>query len=122
MTQEQLRVDDLIIQNLQKAQSAVMRAFDLKSVEQLDAWPQVLASMRGLPEAAMDDLGIPLLQKVGQTFGADITTAEGRRRMAAHQDLMALCLQDCLHVVMAQMDRKNHAANALRSGQGKLLA
>ena len=122
MTQEHLRVDDLIIQNLQKAQAAVMEAFGLRHVEQLDAWPQVLASMRGLPEAAMHDLGIPLLQKVGKAFGVDITKEEGRRRMAVHQDLMALCLQDCLHVVMSQMDRKNHAANALRSGQGKLLA
>ena len=122
MTQENLRVDDLIVRNLQMAQAAVIEALNLRSVEQLDAWPQVLAAMRGLPEAAMKDLGVPTIQKVAQTFGADITTEQGRRRMLVHQDLLALCLQDCMHVVMQQMERKNHAANALRSGQGKLLA
>jgi len=122
MTQENLRVDDLLVKNLHMAQAAVMQAFNLRSVEQLDAWPQVLASMRGLPEVAMLDLGVPMLQKVGRTFDADITTEQGRRRMLVHQDLLALCLQDCMHVVMQHMERKNHAANALRSGQGKLLA
>ena len=122
MSQEkQLRVDDLIIENLQNAQAAVMEALNLESLEQLSEWPQLLAAMRGLPDQTMKQLGVPLIEKVAQSFGIDCKTAKGRAALKPYQDIIALCLQDCLHLVMQNMNRQAQAAHALRSGQGNLL-
>lgn len=118
---EQLRVDDLIVQNLQKAQSAVMEAMNLTEIEELAEWTHVLAAMRGLPEQTMVQLGVPLIEKCFEAFNADPKTKEGRAKMKPHQDIIALCLQDCLHLVMQNMNRQAQAAHALRSGQGSIL-
>lgn len=121
MSEQQLRVDDLIVENLQMAQAAVMEALNLQKVEQLSDWPHVLAAMRGLPEQTMKQLGIPLIEKVAQTFNIDPKTERGREALKPYQDIIALCLQDCLHVVMQNMNRQAQAAHALRAGQGRLL-
>lgn len=121
MSDQNVRVDDLIIQNLQKAQAAVMEALNLGSVEQLAEWSPVLSAMRGLPESAMEQLGVALIEKTFRAFDADPKTVEGKRKMEPHKDIVALCLQDCLHLVMESMNRQAQAAHALRAGQGGLL-
>jgi hypothetical protein len=118
---EQLRIDDLIIQNLQHAQAAVSEALNLSDAQQLSEWPQLIAAMRGLPEKTMQELGIPLIEKVAHSFGIDPKTERGREALKPFQDIIALCLQDCLHLVMQNMDRQRQAAHALRAGQGGLL-
>ena len=118
----QLRVDDLIVENLVKAQQAVMTALNLQSVEQLSDWPHLLAAMRGLPDKTMTELGIPIVEKVAHTFAIDPKTERGRAALKPYQDIIALCLQDCLHIVMNNMNRQQQAAAALRSGRGGLLA
>ena len=85
MSDKQLRVDDLIIENLQNAQAAVMEALNLTKVEQLSEWPNLLAAMRGLPDQTMKQLGVPLIEKVAQTFGIDPKTERGREALKPYQ-------------------------------------
>lgn len=118
---EQLRIDDLIVQNLQKAQEAVITALNLPDMEELSDWTHLLAAMRGLPDKTMFELGVPIIEKVAHILQIDPKTSAGRADLLPYQDIIALCLQDCLHLVMENMNRQAQAAHALRAGKGSLL-
>ena len=111
------RIDDLIIENMDSAKNAVMTAFETKDVADLAGWERVLAAMRGLPEGAMEDMGIPLIQKSFMVFGCDASKPRGRAAMLPFQDIVALGLQDAMTLLMQSMQREQEAQKALRSGR-----
>ena len=121
MSDKELRIDDLIVQNLDAAKNAVLTAFNVKSSEEIAGWERLIASMRGLPEEAMENIGIPLIQKCFMVFGYDPHSKKGRDAMLPFQDLIALALQDAMQIMMQNMQRSAQTAQALRSGQGGLL-
>jgi hypothetical protein len=121
MNPNEKRIDDLIVENLEASKNAVMAAFNTKSVEDLVGWERLLASMRSLPEEAMQDVGVPLVQKCFMVFGCDPTTKNGRSKMHGFQDVVALALQDCMTIMMQNMQRSQQVSQALRAGKSGLL-
>lgn len=111
------RIDDLIVENMDNAKNAVMTAFGTKNVADLAGWERVLAAMRGLPEGAMTDIGVPLIQKSFMVFGTDPTQPRGRAAMLPFQDIIALGLQDAMTLMMQSMNREQDAQKALRAGR-----
>jgi len=115
------RIDDLIIDNMVSAKDACMKAFGTADVDDLIGWERMLAAMRGLPMEAMEQMGVPLIQKAFAAFGKDPTQPRGREAMLPFQDIIALGLQDAMTLVMQQMERTQRSAAALRGGQTGLL-
>lgn len=118
---EELRVDDLIVQNLTHARKVVADVLNIQDIAELADWVSVLSAMRGLPINAMDELGGPVIEKMFNSFGFDPKVKEHRNKMQPFQDIIALALQDCMQLLMQNMQRQQQAGQALRAGQGQLL-
>jgi len=119
MTTTPQRIDDIIAEGVTNSVTIICKAFGLQNSAQLSPFQKIMASMRGLPPQAQEEIVIPLIEKVCTALG--LNPKQDHAKVAEFSDIIALSIQDATGLIIENMEHQQKAAAALRSGRGSML-
>jgi len=117
------KIDIIIVDNFKVSRDFLLSFFGISPGVQnfgaLEPYVKLLAALRALPPAALEDIARPLLENLFSEMGFD--PRKDRLKAAPYVDMFALYIQDSVTLLIQNMEHQNQAQAALRSGRGSML-
>lgn len=121
MTDQKVTVDDVVIEGFQVTRDFLLSLFQTEDKTAVEGFIPVLITMRFFDDKLMTTIAGPVILRMFDEIGVDITTEDGREAAKPYAEFIATAVQDAYQMVMAQIQQRQKTHAALATGNGHLI-
>lgn len=118
MSNQPVQISDIVVDSVASATKFVRDTFHVNQGANIKPYIKIISAIRLLPPEAHEQVVKPVIEGIANELKINIFDPD---QVEAMSDLFALAVQDCLQMIMENMNRQAMATNALRQGKGGLL-
>lgn len=119
----QVKISDVVVDNFMESLNFMCQFLGISEndTEALAPFVKVQAALRAMSPEIYGEVAQPILAGIFEALGLDPKNPDDRKKAEPFVDVLALGLQDAVHLAMQAQAQHQKAAAALSAGQGALL-